>query len=296
MVCNLAPEREQLGSVTVERIHLATEPGIVVPVLLLLPAVQGKRVPVVVAVAQEGKQEFLRQRAGPIADLLAGGIAVCLPDVRGTGETAPGESRGRTSAATSISASELMRGQSVLGGRLRDLRSVLRHLRQRPDVDGRRFALWGESFAPVNPADRELNVPHNAAQRPAQSEPLGGLLALLGALFEADARAVYVRGGLSDYQSALAGPFCYLPHDVVVPEVLTRGDLPELAAALAPVPSAWRRWSTGSTARSRQKFSAEGMSQRGRRMPARPIDSTSATEKCRERPARSWLKMHLAEK
>jgi hypothetical protein len=230
------PEREERGQVLVERVHLTAEPGIVVPVLLLLPAVKNQRVPVVVAVAQEGKQEFLRQRSKPIADLLAARVAVCLLDVRGTGETAPGEGRNRTSAATSIAATELMRGQSLLGGRLRDLRSVLRHLRQRPDVEGRRIALWGESFAPVNPAGQELNVPHNAAQRPAQSEPLGGLLALLGALFEADVRAIYVHGGLSDYQSALEGPFCYLPYDVVVPEVLTRGDLPDLAAALAPRP------------------------------------------------------------
>ncbi|MBY0527402.1 MAG: hypothetical protein K2R98_28660 [Gemmataceae bacterium] len=236
VVRQLAPERESLGKVTAERIHLATEPGIVVPVLLLSPAVKEKRVPVVVAIAPEGKQEFLRQRAGPISELLAAGTAVCLLDVRGTGETSPGEGRGRGSSITSISASELMRGQSLLGGRLRDLRAVLRHLRQRPELDARRLALWGDSFAPVNPADRELKVPHNAAQRPAQSEPLGGLLALLGALFEEDVCAVYVRGGLSDYHSALAGPFCYLPHDTVVPEVLTIGDLPDLAGTLAPRP------------------------------------------------------------
>src|SRR5262249_22143587 len=137
---------------------------------------------------------------------------------------------------TSISASEWMLGQSLLGGRLRDLRSVLLHLRKRADVDGGRIALWGESFAPVNPPDRDLMVPHTAARRPDQSEPLGGLLALLGALFEEDVRAVYARGGLSDYASALEGPFCYLPHDAVVPGVLATGDLCDVAAALAPRP------------------------------------------------------------
>jgi hypothetical protein len=58
----------------------------------------------------------------------------------------------------------------------------------------------------------------------------------LGALFEEEVRAIYVRGGLSDYQSALEGPFGYLPYDAVVPQVLTGGDLPDLAAALAPRP------------------------------------------------------------
>ena len=66
------PEEEQtLGHVTVERIHLRTEPGIVVPVLLLTPAVKQAKAPVVVCLAQEGKQEFLERRAEPIAELLA---------------------------------------------------------------------------------------------------------------------------------------------------------------------------------------------------------------------------------
>src|SRR5262249_62224637 len=38
------------------------------------------------------------------------------------------------------------------------------------------------------------------------------------------------------YHSVLQGPFCYLPHDGVVPGVLTVGDLCDTAAALAPRP------------------------------------------------------------
>jgi hypothetical protein len=72
--------------------------------------------------------------------------------------------------------------------------------------------------------------------RPEQSEPLGGLLALLGALFEEDIRAVYVRGGLSSFQSVLTSQFVLIPHDGVIPGVLTTGDLCDVAAALAPRP------------------------------------------------------------
>lgn len=229
--------REKLGPVTVERIHLRTEPGIVVPVLLLSPPQpQYGRLPVVVAVAQHGKQAFLRQRAETIAELLASGVAVCLPDLRGTGETSPGDERDRRSAATNLSSSELMLGQSLLGGRLRDLRSVVNHLRARADLDPKRLALWGDSFAPVNPPDRNFQVPHTAPDRPTQSEPLGGLVTLLAALFEDDVGAVCVHGGLSDFHSVLEGPFCYLPHDAVVPGVLAVGDLCDVAAALSPRP------------------------------------------------------------
>ena len=72
--------------------------------------------------------------------------------------------------------------------------------------------------------------------RPKQSEPLGGLLALLGGLFEDDVCAVCVRNGLSDFHSILSSQFVQIPYDVVVPGVLTAGDLPDVAAAIAPRP------------------------------------------------------------
>jgi hypothetical protein len=129
-----------------------------------------------------------------------------------------------------------MLGQTLPGARLRDLRSVLRHLRQRPDLDAGRIALWGDALIPANPSDRDWKVPHGVAGRPATAEPLGGLLALLGGLFEEEIRAVLVHGGLGSYLSALDGPFCYVPHDAVIPGVLAVGDMSDLAAALAPRP------------------------------------------------------------
>jgi hypothetical protein len=229
---------QRLGDVTVERITLEVEPAIFVPLVLLRPRRDpGTVVPVVVAFGQHGKQAFLRDRSDALAELLGAGTAVCLPDLRGTGETRPaGDSRGRASASTSLSATELMLGQTLVGARLRDLRSVLRYLRGRGDLDATRVALWGDSFAPVNPPGRNLEVPLDAEAFPDQAEPLGGLLALLGALFEDPVRAVYAQGGLAGYHALLQSPFCYVPHDSVVPGALTAGDLCDVAAALAPRP------------------------------------------------------------
>src|SRR5262249_41581367 len=174
------------------------------------------RAPVVVAFAQHGKQAFLKDRSAALAGLLDAGTAVCLPDLRGIGETQPADSaRGRASASTSLSATELMLGQTLLGARLRDLRSVRHYLAGRTELDPRRVALWGDSFAPVNPRDRSLAVPLDAEHPPDQAEPLGGLLALLGALFDENIRPVYVRGGLAEFRSLLDSPFCYVPHDAV---------------------------------------------------------------------------------
>ena len=232
----MAPVREgSLGNIRIEGIHLSAEPGIVVPLVILIPPhAKGSRLPLVVGVAQAGKQEFFKQRPEVIAGLLQEGVAVALMVVRGTGETSPGDGRVRRSPATALSATGLMLGETMVGARLRDLRCVLRYIRQRPELDGKRIALWGDSFTEPHPADRKLQVPHGVDQRPEPSEPLGGLLALLGGLFEQDIRAVYARGGLSDYASLLHGPFCYVPHDVVVPGALTVGDLTDVAAALAP--------------------------------------------------------------
>jgi hypothetical protein len=47
-------------------------------------------------------------------------------------------------------------------------------------------------------------------------------------------RVGYAFGGLAGFQSCLQSPFCYFPHDAVVPQALRAGDLPDLAAALAP--------------------------------------------------------------
>src|SRR5581483_459406 len=170
------------------------------------------------------------------------GAAVCLPDLRGTGESKPSDGRGRQSAATSISSSELMLGQTLLGSRLIDLRQVLAHLRdlaktdRGTEIDATRVALWGDSLAPVNPADRDLKVPLDADKQPDIAEPLGGLLALFGALYEDDVKAVYARGGLVGYRSVLNSPFVYVPHDIIVPGALTAGDLCEVSAGLYPRP------------------------------------------------------------
>jgi len=243
-VVSVAKDGQQIGSIRVERVRLEVEPGIVVPLVLLLP--RGTRVvsgglpdnlpPVVVAVAHAGKDEFLHNRAGTIAELLAGGAAVCLPDMSGLGETKPEGSRERWGSLTAQASTALMHGDPLVAARLRDLRSVLAYLRGRNDLDATRIALWGDSFAAANPSDREFHMPRHMDDRPRWSEPLGGLLALLGALHEDDVCAVYVRGGLSDFTSVVSEQFVYIPPDAIVPGVLTIGDLPDLAAALAPRP------------------------------------------------------------
>ena len=132
-----------------------------------------------------------------------------------------------------------MLGNTLLGARLKDLRTVVAYLAGRPEIDDQRMAIWGDSFVPVNPQRGLLDETPGFRIGPViqhQAEPLGGVLAILGALYEDRLRTVAARGGLAGYLSMFNDAFAYVPEDVVVPGILEVGDLSDIAAALAPRP------------------------------------------------------------
>src|SRR5206468_481483 len=118
---SISESNEPASTLRTERVLLETEPDVVVPMIILTDRRSTMPKPVVIGIAQEGKAKFLKHRAELIAQLLDAEVAVCLPDVRGTGETRLGVSRGRTSEDTAVSASELMLGETQVGARLHDL-------------------------------------------------------------------------------------------------------------------------------------------------------------------------------
>ncbi|MSU41261.1 MAG: hypothetical protein EXS22_01220 [Pedosphaera sp.] len=217
----------------VEKVVLQTEAGIEVPLLLLSRKTDAPRQAVAVALAQEGKAGFLQHRAAHIAILLEAGVMVCLPDVRGTGETRAGSERGPESSDAAHSATAWMLGDTMPGARLRDTRAVLAWLRSREDVDAKRIALWGESFVAVNVSNVKYPTPRRVEGQPRVSDPASPLLALLTALYEEDVRAVYTHGGLADFASVLKHQQVLIPSDAVIPGLLAAGDLPELVRLVA---------------------------------------------------------------
>ena len=221
-----------------EAIGLTVEPGVTLPLILLKPSrtKPGMRSPVVLAFAQEGKSGFLANRAAEIAALLEKDIAICLADVRGTGETTLRAAR--NPAAMSAAATELMLGSTSLGSRLKDARTILSYLSNQPDINAKRIVLWGDSFAPVNPREMRFDKSPNQPGGPqiAQAEPLGPLLALLTAFYEPDVAAVATNRGLASFLSVLEDRFAYVPMDVIVPGLLEAGDLPDIVAFIAPRP------------------------------------------------------------
>jgi dienelactone hydrolase len=226
---------EALLGASVERVVLETEPGIVVPLLLLAPR-DAARSGVVVAVSQGGKAAIVQQRAEDVARLLAGGVAVVLPDLRGTGETSAEDGRDRTGGDASRAATELMLGRPMLEARLADLRGVLQFVRSRDELSNLPLALWGDSPVEPRAADEPWIVPHGVDVEPRGPEPGGPLLALLAAATDEHIRGVVATRLVAELRGALDGPRVLLPHDAIVPGWLALGDVPELIAALAPRP------------------------------------------------------------
>jgi len=227
----------QADGIVADHVLLRTDDGMIIPTLVLKPAAaKGRRLPVVLALAQQGKAVLLEHRTAEIRMLLDKGAALCLPDVRAAGETDINTGDGgRHRRTVPISATDLMLGQTMLGLRLRDLLNVLTYLRGRDDLDVSRLGVWGDSLAPVNDRPFE-DPPQDADNPPKEAEPAGGLLALLLGLFVDDVRAVLVRRCILSWEAVLGAQFCYVPHDVIVPGASTRGELADLAGALAPRP------------------------------------------------------------
>jgi dienelactone hydrolase len=220
-----------------EAMSLMVEDGIAVPLVLMHPP--GKQAaPVVIGIARDGKERFFANRAKEIEALLKAGIAICLPDVRATGETAPAPDRSDGGAYQRIAQMEFDLGTNLLGSRLKDLRTVLAYLKRRPDVDRERIAIWGDSFTPANPPNLWLDELENEGgpQIQRRTEPMGGHLAMLAALYDDGVRAVVARGGLAGYLTVLESAFAYIPIEDVILGVLKAGDVADMAAALAPRP------------------------------------------------------------
>jgi hypothetical protein len=215
--------------------------GMPIPVLFLSPLQADWRGHVVLVVCSQGKASFLKEKAAGIVLLLQRGIAVCLVDVRDSGETATSRTPGRTSASTSHAATALMLGTTVEELRLFDLLAVHRWLRSTASIDLRlnckigRLAIWGENLTLFHPPSSPVAVPWDAPQLPAFADPSGPRLALLLSGVCSDIEAVYAVGDLATYRSVLESPFVYLPLAAIRPGLLqmepegTGRDTPALA-------------------------------------------------------------------
>ncbi len=206
---------------------------------LLVPHAAPKPLSVVIGLAQQGSQGFLKHRAEAIAELLNQGICVALVDLPGTGETQPGSSLSRTSYATSVSSLAQMLGLSATEIRLQMLQAAIYNIEGLAEfgMTTAKFALWGDSFVEANGTKVNVEVPYDVDNGPKVGEPAGGMIALLAPLVtKQPIEAIYIHGGLASYRSVLDSSFVHVPHDALEPGMMAKFDLPEVAGRFAPRP------------------------------------------------------------
>ena len=207
------------GTVRVERFGLQLADGITLPVVLMW---RGERNAMTVLLAQQGKAAVVRHMSERIEALLQE-RAVCLVDVRGTGEIGMEEPRGARSKASGRAATALMVGDSILGMQIRDLRSVIGYLRttgiediEIEDVEREDVPL-DTSWPLARPTRDEERQPGEVgggvilAER--FDEPMGGIVGYLTAFFEDGVTA----GEMPDSSGQLRKQIVDWPMDAVVP-------------------------------------------------------------------------------
>ncbi|MBI3693356.1 MAG: acetylxylan esterase [Acidobacteria bacterium] len=202
----------------IEKLVLESEPGVYVPALAFVPKGEGRR-PAVLFLDDRGKAA----QAGPggeLEQLAQRGYVALAVDVRGCGETSPGEplAPNRThdrmyrdftlNPSTSLARGAMNLGRPLLGMRVHDALAAVQYLASRPDVDFNDLSVFGH---------RE-----------------GGVISLFAAALDQRVRRAIAHRALIDFRALVENRYYAQPASLFIPGVLRRFDLPQVAAAAAP--------------------------------------------------------------
>lgn len=186
----------------IESLALGIEPGLEVAAVMVRPAGAEGRVPVVVFL--DAKDKALVAHSPLALRLLDSGVAVLALDPRGMGETAVHENQ--------LTSDTICLGRHLFGQRVWDVMQAVRYLSGRDDVDVDAIRFYGAEACGL----------------------LGLAAAALGAPFE----RLAMEDALASYRFALENGQPQ-PIWVFVPRLLTVADIPQITAAVAPVPILW---------------------------------------------------------
>jgi hypothetical protein len=196
----------------VEALEFPSAPKVWVPTWLYLREKSDPKQPLVIVLEPSGRGS---PSEGVLpARLAEQGCAACAPDLRGLGDATPefGRSAARYGrehhSEEHYSWSALILGKPLLGQRVTDLLAVIRGLRARPDLAGRRLVIAARGT---------VTVPAQCAAALAQA-----------------VASLYLAGGLSSFRSIAETENYAYPFGNFVPHMLEHTDLPDLARSMAP--------------------------------------------------------------
>jgi len=196
----------------IEKLTYESEPGIIIPTLLLVPENGEARKPGIIYVNSKGKAN----PRGEIEALAQSGLVVLAIDARGWGETfndSSDEARLWNAFFPNYNPAmtALLLGKSLVAMRAEDIARGVDLLGNRPEVDGERVYGMGVGAATI---------------------PL-----LHQAVLDPRIKKVVLEGGLVSYDSIETYRIQRDTIESIIPGVLKAYDLPDLVAVLAPRPT-----------------------------------------------------------
>ncbi len=194
-------------SYRIEKIALDTEPGIIVPVLVFVPAAGETRKPAALFVNPAGKSADAGA-SGDLEALVRAGNVVLSVDPRGWGESASAAGRSGYRASFQTAMRALLVGKTMAGMQVGDLLRAFDYLVSRPDVDASRVSIIGKGN--------------------------GGVLALYAAALEQRITKVACEGSVVSYMDIVRARNHDGMMDIVVPGILREFDLPDVVRTIAP--------------------------------------------------------------
>lgn len=226
------------GEVMAEKLVLETEPGVLVPALLLANQGAPRTGAAVVWVSSRGKGAVLSARGDALRAVLATGARILVPDLRGLGETAGDADATFEGDDTSFNGMGIELGRPLIGMRVRDVLSCVAYLRMRADVDAGRISLLGDSPSHPNPPHirQALLITDPGLETLTQAESLGPVVVLLAFALDAGVARCATCGLPDSYAGMCRTPYVYHPFGVFVPGILQTCDIADLCAVAAPRP------------------------------------------------------------
>ncbi len=194
---------------TIQKLALETEPGITVPVLLLVPARGEPRKPAVIHLNSQGKAADAAPN-GDLEALALAGRVVLAPDARGWGETRTPGGRSGYGAAWQTAMRAILVGKNLPAMQVYDVLRAFDYLASRPNVDPARISVLGK---------------HG-----------GGPVALIAAALEPRFARIAVESAVPSYMEIVRAPLHENSTGLIVPGILRDMDLPDLAQQIAPRP------------------------------------------------------------
>jgi cephalosporin-C deacetylase-like acetyl esterase len=193
----------------IEALEILSEPGVYLPAWMFRPKRPDASKPMLVLLEPQGR--LSRWHESELYLTLAGlGYTVCVPDLRGVGDSTPSFGRGAARHARDHNGEEeyawssLILGRPLLGQRVTDALAVLRAVR----VPGTPLVLAAQG---------RMTVP-----------------ALYAALMDSGVGGLYLSGGLGSFRSLIETEDYSYPFANFIPGIAGYMDLPEIIRTLAP--------------------------------------------------------------